>query len=141
MKTVLTISFCLCYSSLAYAEYLQLDIDSFVLKNGNNKNSKDICYIPNLTLQQLFIYDEIRRLHLKDTKQVRARLEKQKKAYEKILKDKKILTSGFADEMADKLFRTNYNLTKEKTAFFHAVYYKILVKQQRESLVQCLQKP
>lgn len=68
-------------------------------------------------------------------------LDTQKKNYENILRNKKIQTQGFADEIARKYFATTHNLSKEKTAFFHTVFYKILEKKQRKYLIRCLQSP
>ena len=123
----------------SWADTSSFDISSFVLKRGTSKKSNSVCYIPNLTTEQLYIYNYIYRMHYSDTKKMRTLLSVQKKKYESILRNNKLQTMGFADEIAGKYFRTIYNLSKEKTAFFHAVFYKILLKKQRVYLIRCLQ--
>ena len=125
----------------SWADTSQFDISSLVLKSGESKKSNGVCYIPDLTTQQKHIYHEIHRMHYSDTKRMRTLLNTQKKNYENILRNKKIQTQGFADEIAGKYSATTYNLSKEKTAFFHAVFYKILEKKQRKYLIRCLQSP
>ncbi len=123
----------------SWAETSFFDISSFILKNGVSKKTNGVCYIPNLSTEQLYIYNEIHRMHDSDTKKMRALLSRQKRKYENILRNNKIQTMGFADEIASEYSRTIFNLSKEKTSFFHAVFYKILFKKQRAYLIRCLQ--
>lgn len=116
----------------------QFDISSLVLKSGEGQFLNGVCYIPKLSSQQMYIYDDIHKIHFSDTKEVRERMVKQKKAYKNILRNNKLKTSGFADQIAEKYFRTKFNLSKRETSFFHAVFYKILRASQRESLLNCL---
>ena len=68
-------------SCLASAENHQFDISSLVIRNGKEKNlnSKGVCYIPNLSSKQIYIYDDIRKMHFDDTKEMRILLRVQEK--------------------------------------------------------------
>lgn len=138
MKLVSTLILFLFVSIHLQASALEFEISSFVIANGSTEKKNGVCYIPNLTSQQRFIYDDIRKIHVQDTKKMRSILEKQVNDYKSILNNKKLESSGFADEIAGKYFKSKYNLAKNQTAFFHAVYYKILNKSQRKYLVACL---
>lgn len=120
------------------AEDFHFDISSISLKKGSAKTSHGNCYIPNLTPQQSYIFEDIKKIHFSDTQDMRNKLEKQKIYYKKVLRDNSLKTAGFADDIAKKYFRTKYNLDKAQTAYFHSVFYDILIKDQRPHLIDCL---
>ena len=122
----------------SFAKQNSCDISSFEIKKGNPTESGETCYVPTLSAQQEYIIHEIRRIHLKETSHTLTKIEKNKKAYLKILLDKKIPTSTRADEAADKLFSAKRNLLKQQRVYFHAVFYKVLLVDQRKYITRCL---
>ncbi len=126
------------YSVAVQGKSLEFDISSLQLKNGTEPAGAGICSIPGLSQQQIYIYNDIRKLHFSHSREVTGKLELQRQSYEKVLKDRNVKVIGFADEIADKYFETKLLLSKRKTAFFHTVFYKILLADQRDALLKCL---
>lgn len=114
------------------------EISSFEIKRGKTKRSSETCYIPTLSDQQSYIIDEIRRIHLLEAAHTLLKIAKNKEAYSKILTNKKIPTAWLADEAAEKLYSSRRSLLKQQTIYFHAVYYQVLLADQRSYLISCL---
>jgi hypothetical protein len=133
---IFVVTFALQEQSLAGSK--SYDIGSFEIKRGTPRRSKTTCFIPALSAQQNYMIDEIRRIHLLEVSLALSKVEKNRKAYEKILMNKKIPTAWRADEAAEKLLSSRRKLRKQQTVYFHAVYYQVLLPSQREYLTRCL---
>ena len=124
--------------SLSSANENSYNISSLEIRRGQKGKSGKTCYIPTLSPQQNYIIDEIRRIHLLEASHAISKIEKNKRAYAKILMNKKIPTAWRADEAAEKLLSSRRDLLKQQTIYFHAIYYQVLLAEQRHYLTGCL---